>query len=220
MTNAKRFAAYHSARAHYQSAPAIVSPKRPLPMSARMMRGICVAALVGAAALVVPTPVVLAAPSDNPYQMVLGAAGAWTFYNEGKKYLMSGDVDLNTNTFRMGLYTSASNATTATLSRHDQVTNEVTEGNGYSSSGKALTGVTWTAGASASEMRFDATALIWTATGGNIANVKFAVIFIEGASAGARKLLCYSQLSTAQFTITTGNTLTITPSANGIFELN
>ncbi len=148
------------------------------------------------------------------------AAGAFTFYNEAKKYLMSGDIDLNTNTFRMGLYTSASNAATATLSRHDQVTNEVTEANGYSSSGKALTGVTWTAGASASEMRFDSTALIWTATGGSLANVKYAVIFIEGASAGARKLLCYSQLSTSQFTVTIGNTLTITPSANGIFELN
>jgi hypothetical protein len=147
------------------------------------------------------------------------AAGAFTFYNEAKKYLMDGSIDLNTSTFRMGLYTSASNATTATLSRHDQVTNEVTEATGYSSSGKALT-VTWSVGASASEYRFDATALIWTATGGNIANVKFAVIFIEGASAGARKLLCYSQLSTAQFTVTSGNTLTVTPSANGIFELN
>jgi len=152
--------------------------------------------------------------------MYLGAAGAWTFYNEAKKYLMSGDIDLNSSTFRMGLYTSASNAATATLSRHDQVTNEIGDGNGYSSSGKALAAVTWTAGASASEMRFDATANLWTATGGSIANVRYAVIFIEGASAGARKLLCYSALSTAQFTVTTGNTLTITPSANGIFELN
>lgn len=147
------------------------------------------------------------------------AAGAWSFYNEAKKYLMSADIDLNGSTFRMGLYTSASNAATATLSVHSEVTNEVSEANGYSSSGKAIT-ATWSAGASASEYRFDATALIWTATGGNIANVKFAVIWIQGASAGARKLLCYSQLSTSQFTVTTGNTLTITPSANGIFELN
>lgn len=148
------------------------------------------------------------------------AAGAWTFYNEAKKYIMQGDIDLNSSTLRMALYTSASNFATATLSRHDQVTNEVSEGNGYSSSGKALASVTWTAGASASEMRLNAAALVWTATGGSLANIKAAVIFIEGASAGARKLLCYSQLSTSQFTVTTGNTLTITPSANGIFELN
>lgn len=148
------------------------------------------------------------------------AAGAWTFYNEAKKYLMTGDIDLNSSSFRMGLYTSASNAATATLSTHGSVSNEVSEGNGYSSSGKAIANPTWTAGASASEMRFSFDAVVWTATGGNIANVKFAVIWVTGASAGARKILCRSQLSTAQFTVTSGNTLTITPSANGVFELN
>lgn len=142
------------------------------------------------------------------------AAGAWTFYNEAKKYLMTGDIDLNAATLRMTLHTSASNANTATLSTIGSVNNEVTESNGYSSSGKALT-YTFTVGASASEYRLDATAVIWTATGGNIANVKFAVISVAGG-----KLLCRSQLSTSQFTITTGNTLTITPDALGIFEVN
>lgn len=147
------------------------------------------------------------------------AASAWVIYNEAKKYLLTGDIDLNAATLKLGLYTSASNAATATLSVHSEITNEVTEGNGYSSSGKALT-YTWTVGASASEMRFDATAVIWTATGGSIANIKYAVIFQQGASAGARKLLCYSQLTTAQFTVTIGNTLTLSTPANGIFELN
>ena len=147
------------------------------------------------------------------------AASAWVIYNESKKYLLTGDIDLNAATLRLGLYTSASNAATATLSVHGSVTSEVTEANGYSSSGKALT-YTWSVGASASEMRLDATAVIWTATGGSIANIKFAVIYQTGASAGARKLLCYSQLSTAQFTVTIGNTLTLSTPANGIFELN
>jgi hypothetical protein len=147
------------------------------------------------------------------------AAGAWVIYNEAKKYLMTGDIDLNAATVRMTLHTSASNAATATLSTYGSVTGEVTESNGYSSSGKALT-YTWTVGASATEYRFDATAVIWTATGGNIANIKFAVLWVTGASAGARKLLAYSQLTTSQFTLSTGSTLTITPSANGIFELN
>lgn len=147
------------------------------------------------------------------------AAGAWVIYNKAKKNLGNGNINLGSATLRMGLYTSASNAATATLSTKGSVTSEVTEANGYSSSGKALT-FTWTIGASASEYRLNANAVVWTATGGSLSNVKFAVIFEEGASAGARKLLCYSQLSTAQFTITIGNTLTITPSANGIFELN
>jgi len=56
--------------------------------------------------------------------------------------------------------------------------------------------------------------------GGNIANVKYAVIWKEGVSALARKLLFYSKLSAGQFNVTTGNSLTITPSSNGYFELN
>jgi hypothetical protein len=147
------------------------------------------------------------------------AAGAWTIPNETKKYIGSADIDLDGSNFRMSLFTSASNIA-ATLSVISEVTNELSESNGYSSSGKAISGVTWATGASASEMRFDSTAVIWTATGGTISNVKFAVVWKSGASAGARKIVCYSQLSTSQFVIGTGNTLTVTPSANGYFELN
>lgn len=148
------------------------------------------------------------------------AAGTWTIYNSAKEYLMDGTIDLDGNTFHMSLFTSASNAATATLSVLGSVTSQVTSGNGYSSSGKAMTGVTWATGASAGEMRFDATATLWTASGGTIANVRYAVIHVAGASAGATKLLCYAALSTAQFTVGSGDTLTVTPSANGVFELN
>ncbi len=143
------------------------------------------------------------------------AASAWSFYNKFKEYMGDGTVDLDTDNFRMSLYTSASNAATATLSTIGSVTSEVTEANGYSSSGKALTGVTWATGASASEMRFDATATIWSAAGGTIANVRYAVIWASGGN-----LVAQSALSTAQFTVGDGDTLTVTPSANGIFELN
>jgi hypothetical protein len=147
------------------------------------------------------------------------AAGAWVFYNKAKKNLFNGSL-LSSSSYRMSLYTSASNAATVTLSTIGSVTGELTEANGYSSSGKAITGVTWTAGASASEYRFSSSASFWSANAGTIANVKFAVIWVTGASAGARKILVRSTLSTAQFSITAGNRLTITPSANGIFELN
>lgn len=146
------------------------------------------------------------------------AAGAWTFYNISKKKLMDGSIDLDTNTFRMSLYTSASNAATLTLSTRTSVTSEVTEAFGYSSSGKPLASVTWAVGASATEWRWNCAAIVWTASGGSISNVKYAVIW--QSSGVADKLVCFCQLSTAQFTVTSGNTLTITPSANGIFELN
>lgn len=143
------------------------------------------------------------------------AATAWAFYNSAKEYIGDGTIDLDTDNFFMTLHTSAANVDDSTISSFASCDNEIADGNGYSTSGKALASVTWATGASASEMRFDAAATIWSASGGSIANVKFAVIRVSGG-----QVLCRSTLSTSQFTVTDGNTLTVTPSANGIFELN
>jgi hypothetical protein len=147
------------------------------------------------------------------------AVGAWTFYNHAKKNLGAAAINLSGGNFRIGLYTSASNAATLTLSTKASVSNEVGEANGYSSSGKALGTKTWTSGASAGEWRFNAAPTVWTATGGAINSIKFAVIWASGATAANRKLVCFSQLSTSQFNLTQNNTLTITPAATGIFKL-
>lgn len=147
------------------------------------------------------------------------AVGAWTFYHHFKKNLGAALVNLSGGNFRIGLYTSASNAATLTLSTKGSVSNEVSEANGYSSSGKALASKTWLSGASAGQWRFNAAATVWTGTGGTISNIKYAVIWASGATAANRKLVCFSQLSTSQFNLTINNTLTITPSATGIFNL-
>jgi hypothetical protein len=147
------------------------------------------------------------------------AAAAWVFFNKGRKNLGAAAINLLTGTFRMSLHTSASNAATVTLSTYASLTGEVTNANGYTTGGVTLTGVTWTAGASARQIRFNSSAKFWSANAGSIANIKFACIYTSGASAGAKKLLCASQLSTGQFTITSGNRLTITPAATGIFNL-
>lgn len=143
------------------------------------------------------------------------AASAWTFYNSFRERMADGSIDLDGDTFGIALFTSASNAATATLSAYGSVTNEVAEGNGYSSSGTALQSVTWASGASDGARRFDAADVIWTASGGSIANVRYAVIYSRTGS----ELVCQSALSTAQFTITDTNTLTVTMAATGIFEL-
>ncbi len=120
---------------------------------------------------------------------------------------------------RITLHTSASNANTATLSVFSELTGEVTSGTGYCSSGKAMASIVWTALASASQYVFDAADVVWTGTGGTIANIKFAVISdTSGGAAG--KLLCRSQLTSAQFTLASGNTLTLQMNAAGIITLN
>ncbi len=154
------------------------------------------------------------------------AVAAWVIYDDAQGYLVDGTIDLPTTAVNVHLFNSSSNALTDTLSTLASLTNELTSANGYTLSGKALTD-TWATGASASEYRYDATAVIWTASGGNLGNntaIKFAVLVAAtGASAkdGANKLIAASQLSTAGFAVADGNTLTLTPNAtNGIFELN
>jgi hypothetical protein len=147
------------------------------------------------------------------------AAGAWTVYNESKKKIGNGSISLASTVYRMTLHTSASNANTATLSIYNELDNQVTEANGYSSSGKAMTGEVWTVGTSAGQYKFDMDDPFWSANGGSIANVKFAVLWLSAAASANRHLLCRSQLSTAQFSISTGNRLTIQQASTGVLTL-
>lgn len=149
------------------------------------------------------------------------AAAAWIVYPRAKRHLGLGNIDLS-GVIRCTLHTSASNASDASgnVSIISSVNNEIADGNGYSTSGKTMSANTWTAGASAKEYRLDSTAVFWSANGGSIANIKFAVLWMSGASAGARYSLAFSKLSTSQFTINDGSRITITPASSGIFELN
>lgn len=142
------------------------------------------------------------------------AASAFLFYNEAKKYIGNGTIVLGTAAFKLKLTTSASNASTFTLSTFASVNNEIGTSGGYVANGKALASMVWTVGASAKQYKFDADDLIWTATGGPLTNVKFGVIGLSGG-----KALCWSKLSTSQFTVTIGNTLTIAFNSAGIFTL-
>lgn len=144
------------------------------------------------------------------------AATAWALYNEAKLKIGNTTLNLASATYRITLHTSASNFNTATLSIYSELNNEVGSGNGYSSSGKALANETWAVGTSAGQYKFDADDPIWTATGGNIANIKGAVIW--NASTGTF-LLCRSTLTSAQFTLSSGNTLTLQFNSSGIFTM-
>jgi hypothetical protein len=149
------------------------------------------------------------------------AVGAYTFYNVFRKKLGNKTIALNSDAFDYLLFTSASNAATLTLSTEASVTNEIAATGGYVAHGRAMVNPGWTAGASAKQWKFKGSAPIFTANGGALTNVKFAVIVDHsvGASAGLRPLVCFVQLSTAQFTISTGNTMSIVNPATGVFTL-
>ncbi len=150
------------------------------------------------------------------------AATAWQLYNSAKKYIGNGDITLGAGVFKMVLAETASNASTFTLSTYASVTNEIAATGGYTTGGKNLVPATaqWTVGASTTQMKFtmSAVGLPFTASGASLTNIRYAILRNStGATAG--KLLCFCQLSSAQFTVTSPNTLTVLPAATGIFTL-
>ena len=150
------------------------------------------------------------------------AATAWQLYNKAKQYIGNGTITLGAGVFKMLLATSASNASTFTLTAYSQITNEISATGGYTTGGKNLVPATayWTVGASAKQMKFtmSTVGLAFTASGASLTNIKYAILRNStGATAG--RLLCFCQLSSSQFTVTSPNTLTVLPAATGIFTL-
>jgi hypothetical protein len=150
------------------------------------------------------------------------AASAWQLYNKAKQSIGNGTITLGAGVFKMVLARSASNASTFTLSTYASVTNEISATGGYVTGGKNLVPATalWTVGASAKQYKFtmSSVGLAFTASGASLTNIKYAILRNStGATAG--KLLCFCQLSSTQFTVTSPNTLTVLPAATGIFTL-
>ena len=158
------------------------------------------------------------------------AATAWQLYNSAKKYIGNGTITLGVQNFKMVLATAASNASTFTLSAYGgggtltSVTNEIAGSagtNGYIQGGRALVPATgkWL-NTSAKQMKFTMSSigLAFTASGASLVDIKYAILR-NSTGAAAGRLLCWCQLSSANFTVASPNTLTVLPAATGIFTL-
>ena len=150
------------------------------------------------------------------------AATAWQLYNKAKQSIGNGTITLGAGVFKMVLAATASNASTFTLSTYASLTSEISATGGYTTGGKNLVPATaqWVVGASAKSYKFtmSTVGLAFTASGASLTNIRFAVLR-NSTGVGAGKLLCFCQLSSAQFTVTSPNTLTVLPAATGIFTL-
>ena len=148
------------------------------------------------------------------------AASAWELYNSAIGALGSATMNLSTNIFYVQLHKSTSNASDVTLSIATSLTNEVNNGNGYLTDGITLSAHTWLSTGSG-VYTFDANDTAWTASGGAITSIDFAVLMASGVSANARTLLCKSNLTTTgTISVGDGGTLTLQYNASGIFTLS
>lgn len=151
------------------------------------------------------------------------AAGKWKVYDIAKKYLADGTHDLDdTTNWKIALFLSTSNANTLSVGTNilGDLTNEHANANGYTTGGVACAGQTWTN--SAGTITFDANDVVWTASGGSIV-ARFAVLYRNATVNSIVKPLlavCLLDTTPADVTATTGNTLTITQNASGLFTLS
>ena len=139
-------------------------------------------------------------------------AGSWTFTTTTRSKLLNGTFDLDTDSFKCALLTSASNLTT-TSTLWSGVTGEVASGNGYTTGGITVSPLVL-AGTTSVTVKFG-TNPTWTALGGSL-TARFAAVYEVSGS-----VLCYCLLaSTAtDVVVTSGNSLTIDGTTTQLFTL-
>ena len=141
-----------------------------------------------------------------------------TFYNSFKEYVADGTFDLNTDSFKVALV-SSSYTFSAAHTVYADLTNELSTANGYTSGGAALGSVTFSQ--TSGTATFDAADTTWTASGGSIVARRAVIYKVGTANSRVSPLVASVLLDTtpADVTVTTGNTLTISWNASGIFTL-
>ena len=147
----------------------------------------------------------------------MAAAEGFEFYETGREKLADGTYDTDTDTFKLALFLSTSDADTLTAGNDvfGDLTNEHAAANGYTAGGNTLASVTWVL--SGETVTFDSADTVFTASGGSII-ARFAVIYDTTATSGLL-VKCILDSAPADVTATDGNTLTIQMNASGIFTL-
>lgn len=153
------------------------------------------------------------------------AAGTWKIYAKAKQYIGNGTITLGAGVFKMQLHRASASAAILVLSTRSvssSIPGEISAVGGYVAKGRNLPPATgqWVVGASAKQYKFTYTTagLVFTASGASLSNIKYALLR-NSVNGSTGKLLCFCTLSTAAFTITSPNTLTILPAATGVFTL-
>jgi hypothetical protein len=116
-------------------------------------------------------------------------SGTWTWYGNGMLKVMTGQIDLDTDTLKIMLTTSAYTPNQDTHDFRDDVTNEVGASGTYASGGGTIAGKSVTYDSATNEVRF-----VWddlSFTGATI-TARVAVLYkSRGGAASADELIAY-----------------------------
>lgn len=132
-------------------------------------------------------------------------------FHEAMNNIGNGAIDLDSHTFKAVLTNTApSQANDDELADITQIAN----GNGYTTGGVTLSSVTWAeTGAGTGIWQFSCADFSWTASGGNIADFRYVVIYSDTSTGD--KLFFYLDYGAA-VTVTSGNSFTVDVQAAGL----
>lgn len=138
------------------------------------------------------------------------AAGPWIIYNDfiAQSYKKVMDLDA-TDTVKVALVLSTSNAIDKALvgAIYSSITNEVANGNGYTTAGATASSPTIAGGGATATITFDTGNVSWTGSGAGF-TARAAVIY--DSTTGDLIAYCLLDSTPANVTVASGVTLTIT----------
>jgi hypothetical protein len=154
------------------------------------------------------------------------AATAWAIYASAKRKIGAGNLTLGAGIFKMSLHKNSASTNIKVLSSKSifsQIGSEIAAAGGYVAGGRTIGPATgkWTTGTSTKQMKFTYTTagLVFTASGAALSAIRYALLHKSAGSTTSGSLLCYCELSSAQFSVSSPNTLTVTPNSAGVFTL-
>lgn len=134
-------------------------------------------------------------------------------YNSFKRDIANGSIDLDTDTIKIMLVTSAYTPDIDAHTKRSDITNEVV-GTGYTAGGATLASKTVTANNTTDKGVFDAADVVWTTS---TITARGAVLYkSRGGAASADELICYLDFTTDQ--ISSSGDFNITFGATGIIN--
>lgn len=138
------------------------------------------------------------------------AAGPWVIYNDfiAQSYKKVFDLDA-TDTVKVALVLSTSNAINKALvgATYGALTNEVANGNGYTTGGATAASPVIAGGGATATITFDTSNVSWTGSGAGF-TARAAVIY--DSTTGDLIAYCLLDSTPADVTVASGVTLTIT----------
>jgi hypothetical protein len=138
----------------------------------------------------------------------MAACGPWVLYNDFKANVFKKLLDMSADSFKVALVTVGSNGidATRTPATYATLTNEVSNANGYTTTGYSVGTGSLTGGGATATITFDVADAIWTASGAGI-TARAAVLY--DSTTGYLVAYCLLDPTPADVVTAAGNTLTI-----------